>query len=546
MRKIFSLIAAVLFAGSMFGADARLTLDFTQSAWGFPSANKKDAASYTNGGYTVGFGESNGGHKYLTVSKTDLTQTGIIFGKKDATLAFPALDFAVGKILVYYISAQGGANTVHNIFVGENAVSTAETGCKVTETKSYSTFNIAETAQAAGNVYVLKVTSTHNMQVSKVEFYEPVTDAPKDPTFSVAAGAYFEAQTVELACATEGATIHYTLDGTDPTEASPVYSAALVINATTTVKAIAIKAGVQSGIVSATYTILAGLDGDGSKDKPFSVADVAAINSALTGKQWVIGYIVGCAANGGEKAAEYAVSNIALGDAADQVTGLAPIQLPSGDIRTALNLVDNAGNLGKLVKVHGDLQAYFQVPGVKNVDEYEFVEEPATTKYCEFATGHLGQADFGDANGRILLTIQKIKDTNNIRVAIKNNSAAGNTKEGLNYLWVNLEGAAGVVRYGDGTHAEADVEEVSVIIELDEAKESYNFINIHWAYSGWEGEWAIDGLTVAATELCDTEYIPTAIDNTVVSEKAIKMFENGQLIIIKNGVKYNALGSVIE
>lgn len=38
----------------------------------------------------------------------------------------------------------------------------------------------------------------------------------------------------------------------------------------------------------------------------------------------------------------------------------------------------------------------------------------------------------------------------------------------------------------------------------------------------------------------------TAIDNTVVSEKAIKMFENGQLIIIKNGVKYNALGSVIE
>ena len=38
----------------------------------------------------------------------------------------------------------------------------------------------------------------------------------------------------------------------------------------------------------------------------------------------------------------------------------------------------------------------------------------------------------------------------------------------------------------------------------------------------------------------------TAIDNTVVGEKAIKMFENGQLIIIKNGVKYNALGSVIE
>ena len=35
----------------------------------------------------------------------------------------------------------------------------------------------------------------------------------------------------------------------------------------------------------------------------------------------------------------------------------------------------------------------------------------------------------------------------------------------------------------------------------------------------------------------------TAIDNTVMGEKAVKTFENGQLVIIKNGVKYNALGA---
>ena len=35
----------------------------------------------------------------------------------------------------------------------------------------------------------------------------------------------------------------------------------------------------------------------------------------------------------------------------------------------------------------------------------------------------------------------------------------------------------------------------------------------------------------------------TAIDNTVMGEKAIKTFENGQLVIIKNGVKYNAMGA---
>ena len=38
----------------------------------------------------------------------------------------------------------------------------------------------------------------------------------------------------------------------------------------------------------------------------------------------------------------------------------------------------------------------------------------------------------------------------------------------------------------------------------------------------------------------------TAINNAVVSEKAVKMIENGQLIIMKNGVKYNAQGTELR
>ena len=38
----------------------------------------------------------------------------------------------------------------------------------------------------------------------------------------------------------------------------------------------------------------------------------------------------------------------------------------------------------------------------------------------------------------------------------------------------------------------------------------------------------------------------TAIDNTAVEAKATKYMENGALVIVKNGVKYNALGAVIE
>ena len=36
---------------------------------------------------------------------------------------------------------------------------------------------------------------------------------------------------------------------------------------------------------------------------------------------------------------------------------------------------------------------------------------------------------------------------------------------------------------------------------------------------------------------------PTALSNIAVESKAVKFFENGQLVIIKNGVKYNALGA---
>ena len=38
----------------------------------------------------------------------------------------------------------------------------------------------------------------------------------------------------------------------------------------------------------------------------------------------------------------------------------------------------------------------------------------------------------------------------------------------------------------------------------------------------------------------------TAIENTEAEVKTVKTFENGQLIIIKNGVKYNATGAIVK
>ena len=76
------------------------------------------------------------------------------------------------------------------------------------------------------------------------------------PTFDPVEGIYTTAQNVTISCATDGATIYYTTDGSDPDDGSSVYSGAVQISVSGTVlKAIAYKAGACSEIASATYTI---------------------------------------------------------------------------------------------------------------------------------------------------------------------------------------------------------------------------------------------------------------------------------------------------
>lgn len=72
------------------------------------------------------------------------------------------------------------------------------------------------------------------------------------PTFSGTVN--FETSTTVTLSAAAGATIYYTTNGSTPSNTSSEYSAPLNITATTTVKAIAVKDGLTTGVVSKTYT----------------------------------------------------------------------------------------------------------------------------------------------------------------------------------------------------------------------------------------------------------------------------------------------------
>lgn len=106
----------------------------------------------------------------------------------------------------------------------------------------------------------------------------PVLQSAAAPVIDPNGGTFTGKQTVTITCATEGARIYYTLDGSDPTADSTLYTGAFTLTESATVKAIAVKDGcTASEIVTAAFT----------KDKPAIVfVDVAEDAWYYDAVQW--------------------------------------------------------------------------------------------------------------------------------------------------------------------------------------------------------------------------------------------------------------------
>ncbi|MDD5989514.1 MAG: DUF6359 domain-containing protein [Bacteroidales bacterium] len=120
------------------------------------------------------------------------------------------------------------------------------------------------------------------------------------------------------------------------------------------------------------------IEGEGTLAKPYTPADVQYFCDKVEGKAWVKGEISGFYNNNKYFAGtEGAVaSNLVISAGETNV----PVALPSGSqVRTDLNLKDNATNLGKTVWVYGTIEKYFSVAGVKNVTDYSWDGEGTLT-----------------------------------------------------------------------------------------------------------------------------------------------------------------------
>ena len=242
MKKQLRLIMLTLLcavAGTMWGQEK--TYDFTDKSW---SASNGTLSSTNTDDVFTGSG-----------SKWEINDQGyFIFGKSGATLKFPVFDFGVEKIVVVG-NKNASASVKMNVYVGSNAVSTETTGCGDNSGPFTLTYEISEGGQAAGNQYTLKVTSAHNAQITQIFVYKKEggsTITVAAPTFSPAAGAV-KAKTPITITAAEGCTLSYTVNGVAQTSASN--TAEVSVTVPTTIKAKAVKNGVESDEVTATYTI---------------------------------------------------------------------------------------------------------------------------------------------------------------------------------------------------------------------------------------------------------------------------------------------------
>ena len=155
------------------------------------------------------------------------------------------------------------------------------------QTFSTAQVEMTKTFELASSTRTITISVTTSA-VCITEIVLKKNDAPTVaiPIFNPAEGIYTSAQNVVISTTTEGATIYYTTDGTDPTTSSAVYSSAIPVSTTTTIKAMATATGYDnSSIASATYTIV-NIEHAGTEADPYTVADARAaidVNTGVTG-----------------------------------------------------------------------------------------------------------------------------------------------------------------------------------------------------------------------------------------------------------------------
>ena len=212
----------------------------------FSSYEADDVPSGGTYGYNCTNGNGSGATKIYNQDNAGGTAPELLVAKSSGTFsATVPLNNASGTLTLTYktnAKAMSVSTTTEGIAGGGSFNTDEEHTVTFTGvTTSMTSITIVFTATSGENVRLDDIELRGNGQQAAVEA----------PTFNKNGGTYYTAQTVELSCATEGATIKYSFDQ----ENWQTYTEALTISETKTIYAKAEKDGAESTISSITITI---------------------------------------------------------------------------------------------------------------------------------------------------------------------------------------------------------------------------------------------------------------------------------------------------
>ena len=330
------------------------------------------------------------------------------------------------------------------------------------------------------------------------------------PVFGLAEGGYADTQTVTLTCATEGATIYYTTDGSTPDNNSTTYSDGITVSQTTTIKAIAYKNGNNSTVSTATYYIL-------SNDNTLTVTEALGFDNYPVNNIFVQGVVstapTQAPTNNGELTYYISVD----GEATNQ------LQVYKGkDLNNAAFDAQDDIQLGDIVTIFGNVKIY---NNQKEFDQGNYLVtferpvppvEPTVT-----VTPSTINAPFEGADGTLAVTYEYLTDFDSFDIYFCD--AEGNQLQ--NYPdWIEVEiqeendvySVYYVIDANDGEARTAyfkvytfnqngnDFEEVSAIVTVNQAQYVVDYAELPFEFDGGRDD--IENTNGLTQEGLDSDY----------------------------------------
>lgn len=354
-------------------------------------------------------------------------------------------------------------------------------------------------------------TSTKRGYVKSITINYEAGAAPAVATPVITGDAsFYETAEISIACSTEGANVYYTLDGAEPTAESALYADPFEINATTTVKAIAIKGEDKSAVAEKTFT----------KATVLTVAQALALDlSTPVANQYVKGIVSKVESfNATYGSITYSISD--NGEQANELEVYAGLAMNGGKFEAQDDLA-----VGDKVVVFGTLKDY---NGTKEFDKNNYLVafEPADIVVSNCEWGNIEWLGDGSPEQTFGNQFKVCKD--GTQPGVVNIQKPGWAAETGIYL----------------TFPSAAFGEIS-LPENKYAKEGAGILFYLSAFTAKETEVSV---ICESNEIIFTVYNDkgtdeaTALINTKPEVKAVKTVINGQVVIIRDGKMINVLG----